>query len=92
MSVAAETASSGRVMIEETSALITLSATEVVAQIVGEIDRSHAAPAEHALEHVPVAQGGRDERRIDCGHEGARWVTLECALFTRRMPAIRHSG
>jgi hypothetical protein len=41
----------------------------VVPEVIGQIDRRHAAPAELALDPVTVAEG-LGEGRIDWGHDG----------------------
>ena len=42
----------------------------VVLEVVGQVDRGHAAAPELALEHVAVAEGV-GEKRVDCGHNTA---------------------
>jgi hypothetical protein len=42
----------------------------IVPEIARQVDRTHAAPAELALEQVTVAEGIR-QWRVNCGHGGA---------------------
>ena len=49
----------------------------IVPEIARQVDRSHAAPAELALEQVAVAEGIR-QRRVNCGHGDAVWGKLKC--------------
>ncbi len=49
----------------------------IVPEIARQVDRSHAAPAELALEQVAVAKGIR-QRRVDCGHGDAVWRAEVC--------------
>ena len=44
----------------------------IVLEVTGEVDRSHAATPEFALNHI-AAPKGISQRRINCGHENARW-------------------
>ena len=44
----------------------------IVPEIARQVDRSHAAAAELALEQVAIAEGIR-QRRVDCGHGDAVW-------------------
>jgi hypothetical protein len=49
----------------------------IVPEIARQVNRSHAAPAEFALEQVAVAEGIR-QWRVDCDHGDAVGGRLKC--------------
>jgi len=49
----------------------------LVPEITRQVDRSHAALAELALEQVTIAEGIR-QWRVDGGHGNAEWRNLKC--------------
>jgi hypothetical protein len=56
-------------------------------EVAGEVDRSHAAPAELALEEKPVAQAFGQRRRYSHGvvpRSERQWITT-CATSTARL-------
>jgi hypothetical protein len=70
----------------------------IVPEIARQVDRSHAAPAELALEQVTIAEGIR-QRRVDCGHGDAVCGKLKICLGCRERamteamdPCLRASG